>query len=59
MDCNIQNNYRPVSNLTLLSEVIEKSVAFHLKKHLFNNIPNESQPSAYKSGTALKQQWLE
>jgi len=34
MYCNILNNYRPVSNLTFLSKVIEKAVAFHLNKYL-------------------------
>jgi len=32
MDCNILNNNRRVSNLTFLSKVIEKAVAFHLNK---------------------------
>ena len=49
MDCNILNNYIPVSNLTCLSKVIEKAVAFHLKKYLINNNLNESLQSAYKS----------
>jgi len=42
MDCNILNNYRPVSNLRCLSKVIEKAVAFHLNKYLINNNLNES-----------------
>ena len=50
MDCNILNNYRPVSNLTFVSKVIEKAVAFHLNKYLINNNLNESLQSAYKSG---------
>ena len=50
MDCNILNNYRPVSNLTFLSKVIEKAVAFHLNKYLINKNLNESLQSAYKSG---------
>ena len=41
MDCNILNNYRPVSNLRFLSKVIEKAVAFHLNKYLINNNLNE------------------
>ena len=36
MDCNILNNYRPVSNLKFLSKLIEKAVAFHLNKYLIN-----------------------
>jgi len=39
MDCNILNNYRPVSNFIFLSKVIE-----------INNNFNESLQSAYKSG---------
>ena len=50
MDCNILKNYRPVSNLTFVSKVIEKAVYFHLNKYLFNNNINESLQSAYKSG---------
>ena len=55
MDCNILNNYRPVSNLTFLYKVIEKAVAFHLNKYyLINNNLNESLQSAYKSGHSTK-----
>ena len=53
MNYNILNNYIPVSksNLTFLSKVIEKAVAFHLNKYLINNNLNESlQSAAYKSG---------
>ena len=50
MDCNILNNYRPVSNLTFLSKVIENAVSFHLTKYLINNNLNESLQSANKSG---------
>ena len=50
MDCNILNNYRPVLNLTFLSKVIQKAVAFHLNKYLLNNNLNESVESAYKCG---------
>jgi len=42
VDCKILNNYRPVSNLTFLSKVTEKAVAFHLNKYLINNNLNES-----------------
>ena len=53
MDCNILNNYRPVSNLTFLSKVIEKSVAFHLNKYLITNNLSESLQFAHKSGHSL------
>ena len=51
MDCNILNNYRPVSNLTFVSKLIEKAVVFHLSKYLIiNNNINESLQSTHKSG---------
>ena len=50
MDCNNLINYRPVSNLTFSSKVIEKTVALHLNKYLINNNLNESLQSVYKSG---------
>jgi len=49
VDCNILNNYRSVSNVTFLSTVTERAVAFHLNKYLINNNFNESLQSAYKS----------
>ena len=49
MDCNILNNYIPVSNLTFLYTVIERGIAVHLNKYLINNNINESLQSAYKS----------
>ena len=42
MECNILNNYRPVLVLTFVSNVIERAVAFHLTRYLFNNTFNES-----------------
>ena len=56
MDCNILNNYRPVSNLTFLSKVLEKAVAFNLNKYLVNSNLNESLH--YKMVTTLKQPWF-
>ena len=50
IDCNILNNYRSVSNLTFLSTIIEKAVAFHLNKYCINTNRNETLQSAYKSG---------
>jgi len=38
---NILNNYRPVSNLTFLSQIIERAVTFCLNKYLFNNNVHE------------------
>ena len=50
MDCNILSNYRPVSNLTFVSEIIEITVTFQLNKYLINNNLNESLQSGYESG---------
>jgi len=50
MDCNILNNYTPVSNITVVSKVIEKAVAFHQNKYLIIINLNESLHSVYKSG---------
>ena len=54
MDPNTLNNYRPILNLTFLSKVIEKTVAFNLNKYLINNDLNKSIQSAYKSGHSTK-----
>ena len=55
MDCNILNNYRPVSNHTFLSKVIEKAVAFHLSKYLINNNLMNHYCLHIKVVTTLKQ----
>jgi len=49
LDCNILNNYRPVSNLTFLFTFIDSAVAFHLNKYSINNNLTESLQSAYKA----------
>ena len=43
-------NFRPVSNLSFLSKVIEKVVAAQLLKHLEKNNLLDKMQSAYKSG---------
>ena len=40
--CIIVNNYRPVSNLTVLSNLVERTVGFNLHKYSFNNNHSES-----------------
>ena len=50
VDCNILNNCRPVSNLTFISEVIERVVALQLNKYLMNNNLTESLQFVYKRG---------
>jgi len=49
----VLNNYRPVSNLTFLSNVVEKAGVSNLNKYLVNNNLNEKQQPAYKVVTAL------
>ena len=41
-------NFRPVSNLKLVSKAIEKTVAFRLQKYLHENDPTGTRGSAYK-----------
>jgi len=41
-------NYRPISNLTLISKVIERIVANQLKAHLADNDLMPSVQSAYR-----------
>ena len=50
LDCNVLNNYRPVSNLSYLSKIIERAVAVRLNKYLLNNNFIESRQSAYRTG---------
>ena len=49
LDCNALKNFRPVSNLSLLSKLTERAVATQLKKYLSEHCLNESLQSAYKS----------
>ena len=37
LDSDILTNYRPVSNLTFISKVIEKGISGRLNEHLINN----------------------
>ena len=50
LDPNELKNYRPVSNLSFLSKVLEKIVLYQLQKHLNSNNLNEIFQSAYKAG---------
>ena len=48
LDKNILKNYRPVSNLSYISKLIEKAVASQINEHIAHNgISNENQ-SAYR-----------
>ena len=48
LDSDILKNYRPVSNLTFISKVIEKVVSGRLNEHLINNSMFDPLQSAYR-----------
>ena len=50
LDAEILKNYRPVSNLSFLSKVIEKVIASRIISHIENNAIIDKFPSAYKCG---------
>ena len=50
LDNNILKNYRPVSNLSFVSKLIEKCVIKQLQEHLEQNNLTEAYQSAYRSG---------
>ena len=49
LDCDILNNFRPVSNLPYLSKLIEKVIAMRLVEHMRQNTIMEKLQSAYKA----------
>ena len=48
LDSDILKNYRPVSNLTFISKVIEKVIPGRLNEHLINNSLFDPLQSAYR-----------
>ena len=50
LDCNLLQNYRPISNLTLISKTIEKVVSAQLNTYLKDNNLLEPCQSAYRQG---------
>ena len=48
VDCEILKNYRPVSNLSFLSKILEKVVACRLSTYMSENGLHENMQSAYK-----------
>ena len=48
LDSDILKNYRPVSNLTFISKVIEKVMSGRLNEHLINNSMFDPLQSAYR-----------
>ena len=50
LDCNVLNNYKPVSNLPYISKVIEKVALIQINSHLCqNNLFAKCQPACRKS----------
>lgn len=50
LDPEVLRNYRPVSNLSFISKILEKIVAKRLRKHLEENDLYDPLQSAYRSG---------
>ena len=50
LDRNCLNNFRPISNLSFISKVLEKAVLFRLMDHLVSENLLEPFQSAYKPG---------
>ena len=48
LDPEVLNNFRPVSNLTFLSKVVEKVIAVRFKSHITNNRLDDPHQCAYK-----------
>ena len=48
LDSDVLNNYRPVSNLPIVSNIIEKVVDARLEEHLRENDLHEPLQSAYR-----------
>ena len=50
LDSEILKNYRPVANLSFISNIIEKAIATQIHSHLINNDIVDNFQSAYKTG---------
>ena len=50
LDCDTLKNYGPVSNLSFVSKIVERTVTTRLNKYLFDNNLDEPLQSAYKTG---------
>ena len=48
LDSEVFANFRPISNLTFMSKLTERVVAFQLIEHVTNNCLDEIMQSAYK-----------
>ena len=54
LDREMLNNYRPISNLSFLSKVIEKVISIRILGHILNNNIVDSFQSAYRAGHSCK-----
>ena len=50
LDSKILKNYRPVTNLSFISKIIEKTITTQIHSHLINNDIVDNFQSAYKTG---------
>ena len=50
LDANMESNYRPISNLSFISKLLEKTVLDQLNRHMKSNNLWEKMQSAYKEG---------
>ena len=50
LDCEVLKNYRPVSNLSFLSKIMERVIAVRLYDHMHKHNLLEEMQSAYKVG---------
>ena len=50
LDCNVLNNYLPVSNLSYFSKITERAVAIRQNKYLLDSNLTETRQSAYRTG---------
>ena len=50
LDPEILKNYRPVTNLSFISKIIEKAIATQIHDHMINNDLVDNFQSAYKAG---------
>ena len=59
LNSEILKNYRPVSNLSFLSKILEKAVLHQLSDHLLSTSLFYSDQSAYRAGLSTETAFLE
>ena len=50
LDSIVRNNFRPISNLSYLSKIIERAVGVRLNKYILNSNRTESRQAAHITG---------